>query len=109
MIKMPGNKDATKWTQDRIDKLVSLWKQNLQTREIAVRMQLSGEIVSGYVYRHGKKLGISPRTKAWYKEQGFRFGRRTNAAKSFEQDWAGSVPFGHWIITKPWGEARKNG
>ena len=106
---MPGNKDATKWTQDRIDKLVSLWKQNLQTREIATRMCLPGDVVSGYVYRHGKKLGISPRTKTWYKEHGFRFGRRTNADKSFEQDWSGAVPFGHWTITKPWGEARKNG
>ena len=106
---MPGNKDATKWTRDRIDKLVSLWKQNLHTREIATRMCLPGDVVSGYVYRHGKKLGISPRTKAWYKEQGFKFGRRTNADKSFDEAWAGAVPFGHWTITKPWGGARKNG
>ena len=29
-------------------------------------------------------------------------GRCRYNPKQFDKDWYGSVPFGHWIITKPW-------
>ena len=33
-------------------------------------------------------------------------GRYRYNPKKFDQQWLGSVPFGHWAMTKPWGKRK---
>ena len=70
------------------------------TVEIAEKLNRKRSTISMFVSRHAKELGIEKRMHLCY-------GGRPKSTKllSFDKQWQGSIPRGHWMITKPWGNA----
>ena len=83
------------WKPEEIDTLVTMWHQGETTADIAKKLNRKRSSILQYAHRNRDKLGL---------------GRRQVVVKakpknlSFEQQWYGSVPFGHWTITKAWGK-----
>lgn len=82
------------WKQEEIDKLVELRNSGVSMPKIAEELGKTHSSVKMYVQRNGKALGLRPASdfKAPAKSQ----------TPTFDKEWYGSVPFGHWLITKPW-------
>ena len=89
---MPFNNVS--WKQEEIDKLVELRNSGVSMPKIAEELGKTHSSVKMYVQRNGKALGLRPASdfKARAKSQ----------TRAFDKEWYGSVPFGHWLITKPW-------
>ena len=89
-----------KWTNSEIDTLVSMWNADCPSVDIANALNRKRSAISMFVSRHAKELGIKQRMHLCY-------GSRPKSPKivPFEKQWAGPVPCGHWMITKPWGNA----
>jgi len=89
-----------KWTKKEIDTLVTMWKADRPSVEIAEKLNRKRSTISMFVSRHAKELGIEKRMHLCY-------GGRPKSTKllSFDKQWQGSIPRGHWMITKPWGNA----
>jgi len=83
------------WKQEEIETLVTMWHQGETAADIAIKLNRKRSSILQYAHRNRAKLGLErrmPVVKA----------KRKNL--SFEQQWYGSVPFGHWTITKAWGK-----
>lgn len=89
-----------KWSKKEIDTLVTMWKADRPSVEIAEKLNRKRSTISMFVSRHAKELGIEKRMHLCY-------GGRPKSTKllSFDKQWHGSIPCGHWMITKPWGNA----
>ena len=86
------------WTKEQQDTLVSMWNSGCPSAEIAKTLNRKRSAISMYVQRHADRLGIKKRMEQCYG------GRpKSTKSKSFEKQWHGPVPCGHWMITKPWG------
>jgi IS30 family transposase len=86
------------WTKEDVDTLVELWKAGVSSNKIAKKLNRRRSAITQYLCRNRDKLGLQKRAE--------RVGGRPRRSvkDSFEIQWAGSVPFGHWTITKPWGK-----
>ena len=89
-----------KWSKKEIDTLVTMWKADRPSVEIAKALNRNRSTISMFVSRHAKELGIEKRMHLCH-------GGRPKSTKllSFDRQWAGPVSCGHWMITKPWGKA----
>ena len=85
------------WEHKDIDTLKKLWEEGLPTSMIAKELNKKRSAVTQYVFRNREKLGLEKRQDIVIKP--FRKNKRYI---SFEDSWKGDVPFGHWMITKPW-------
>ena len=83
------------WKQEEIDILVTMWHQGETAADIANKLNRKRSSILQYAHRNREKLGLGHR-------QVVAKARPKNL--SFEQQWYGSVPFGHWTITKAWGK-----
>ena len=83
------------WKQEEIDTLVTMWHQGETAADIARKLNRKRSSILQYAHRNRAKLGLGHR-------QVVAKARPKNL--SFEQQWYGSVPFGHWTITKAWGK-----
>jgi len=88
-----------RWSDEQIEDLVRLCNEGVPHDEVGRRIGKSGHAVRQYVSLNGKKLGIVPR-KVRVRTQAPR--RKLNT--EFDKAWHGNVPYGHWMITKPWGK-----
>jgi len=80
-------KGQTVWPSEDIETLRSLKSQGVTIAEIATELGRSKESVKGFCSRFAEVYDIP-------------LERRSNS--NFDKEWHGSVPFGHWSITKPW-------
>jgi len=85
---------SSAWEQKDIDKLVELRNSGVSMPKIAEELGKTHNAVKMYVQRNGKALGLRP---------ALDFKKPAKAqCRGFDKQWQGSVPFGHWTITKPW-------
>lgn len=84
----------TKWEDANVERLVEMHNSGCSVKEIATDLNKSTSSVKMYIQRHKGRLGLKPRIdfKARAKSQN----------PAFDKEWYGCVPFGHWLITKPW-------
>ena len=83
------------WKQEEIDILVTMWHQGETAADIARKLNRKRSSILQYAHRNREKLGLGYRQTV---------ARARPKNTSFEQQWHGSVPFGHWTITKAWGK-----
>ena len=88
-------KSQTEWTQEQIDSLVEMWNEGISVREIAKDLDKSDASIKMYVQRYRDKLGLARR-------EFIRVERAKAQDPEFDRKWYGTVPCGHWTITKPW-------
>jgi hypothetical protein len=81
------------WTKDDVDTLVKMWKSGMSSNKIADKLKRRRSAVTQFICRNRVKLGLEKR--------GHDFGGRPKRG-TFDQQWHGPVPCGHWMITKPW-------
>jgi len=74
---------------------VNLWEQGYQYKQISEVLGKSVASIRNYASRHRDRLGLEIRT-GWEN-------RPDNVMTELDHEWRGPVPFGHWLITKPWG------
>ena len=88
------------WSRDEELKLVEMFKEDQFLEDIGSALGRSRRSVEGHLRRHRGRLGLDIRDKSEFmlKAQGHKYKGR----KPFEVEWLGSVPLGHWMITKPW-------
>jgi hypothetical protein len=90
-----------KWTDKDAQDLITLWNKKIVMSEIAYTLGKTPSAISSFISRNKKWLGIEPRP--------FNFGGTPKKpleerlrVTTLDKEWAGSVPFGHWTITKSW-------
>lgn len=86
---------AQSWTQKEINTLVDMWSNGDTISDIANKLKKKRSAIAQYAHRNREKLGLGYRQTV---------ARARPKNTSFEQQWHGSVPFGHWTITKAWGK-----
>ena len=81
------------WNTARQEKLVYLWEQDIPAEQIGKELGVTKRSVQRYVAKNRDRLGLQP-----------RYGRLPAGRphNTFEKEWYGPVPFGHWALTKPW-------
>lgn len=87
------------WSESKIEKLKSLWESDHSTKEIAELLDTTPTAVTQYVSRNRKLLGLDNRRPIKPQWQNVP---RSVYSSSFEREWYGCVPRGHWSITKSW-------
>jgi len=85
------------WSPEQVQLLTKLWREGLTSADIGQRVGKSATSVRGYVSRNRKRLNLEMR------EEAHNLHLRPRSVQDFERQWLGSVPKGHWMITKPWG------
>ena len=73
-----------------------MWREGYTAPEIAEEIGKSTDNVRMFASRNREKLDLEHRGNPEYK------GRPSGDTTEFEKAWKGSVPRGHWLITKPW-------
>lgn len=96
-----------RWTQEQIDELVKLYKEGLTFEEISLRIGISHASTKAKITSLRQRgMDIPYRDKQSIAEKRMKTlangGRKPSA---FDREYQGAVPFGHWLITKPWGKA----
>jgi len=94
------------WTEQDDARLVKLFKAGLFIEDIAQDMERSRKSVEGYLRRNRGRLGLDLRDRVEFMKRGQ--GIAYKGRKPFEEEWLGCVPFGHWMITKPWTQSRSD-
>ena len=94
------------WTEQDDAQLVKLFKAGLFIDDIAQDMERSRKSVEGYLRRNRGRLGLDLRDRVEFMKRGQ--GIAYKGKKPFEEEWLGCVPFGHWMITKPWTQSRSD-
>jgi hypothetical protein len=85
---------AKAWSQEDIATLRKMWNEGHSSHAIADAVNRNSSTIRQYVTKNRDWLGLEPRT---------RYGVLPYKNTSeFDKQWYGSVPFGHWTITKPW-------
>lgn len=82
------------WSEDDIRTLQRMWREGYTSLDIGKAVNRSPSTVRQYVVNNRDNLGLHKRyapQKTDYRNQ-----------SEFEKLWYGSVPFGHWSITKSW-------
>jgi len=79
------------YTEQDVKTLVRMWHDGYTASEIGNTISKSIASVRQFAHRNRKKLNLE-----------IREGGKPISKTTFDKEWLGSVPFGHWTITKPW-------
>ena len=90
------------WTKEEIETTIKLYKESKTNFEIGSAIGKTPDAVKTKLGKLRKQFDLPPRDQSIL--------RKTNKANPlgltpFERDWKGTVPLGHWMITKPWRKA----
>lgn len=95
------------WTQADIDELVTLYLDGVPLEELAERIGKSYPSTKAKITALRKSGMDLP-----YRDQKLIQATRRKTMNlgekrltPFDREYQGAVPFGHWVITKPWGKA----
>ena len=94
---MPRGGYSKPWEQADIDTLVEMYNNGASNREIAKALDKSESSVKSMLSKTRKVLNLPLRIPKGRPGQ-----RQTREPSAFDIAWQGKVPFGHWLITKPW-------
>lgn len=96
---IPGYKKYhMKWTHDDEVYLVSEWNKGTKVEDIAEAFGITKRSVQRHIAANRERLGLNPRKGGKVKQS------KDGYSTHFDKLWKGSVPFGHWSITKRWGK-----
>ena len=82
------------YTEKDIETLVHMWGDGYTATEVGNAIGKSMASVRQFIHRNRKKYDLEVK-------EGGRYVPR----QSFNKQWHGSIPCGHWMITKPWRKA----
>lgn len=85
-----------RWDKETIDTVVSMWGDGASAPEIAEVIGKEPVRVRMFISRNRQRYDLERRDN-----KGSHVVSKAHIA-AFEREWYGSVPFGHWTITKPW-------
>jgi len=88
------------WTEEEIETTIRMYKESKTNYEIGCAIGKTGDAVKTKLGKLRKQFNLAPRSQSLLKKGNRR--RPPKGMTSFDRDWQGSVPFGHWMITKPW-------
>ena len=91
------------WTKEEIETTVKMYKEHKTNSEIGVAIGKTQDAVKTKLGKLRKQFDLAPRNQSL-----LRKGSKADLPKgmsAFDRDWHGSVPCGHWMITKPWRKA----
>jgi hypothetical protein len=88
------------WTEEHQKTLVNLWEADVKADLIGEALGINATTVRTYVKRNRERLGLEPRKTHWEKDV-----PRSVYSTSFDKMWHGTIPCGHWMITKKWGQS----
>jgi hypothetical protein len=86
------------WSDEQVDTCVDMWRDGYSAVEIANEIGKNQNNVRMFIYRNRKKYDLEKRHNGGWDNSRIRI-----PVSDFEKQWYGSVPLGHWTITKPWG------
>lgn len=78
-------KGGVSWTPEQIETLKAMRASGEPTKAIAKALGKTPSATSNFIQRYGHRYGIA-------------VDRRSNT----QRDNSGSIPYLHWMITKPW-------
>ena len=79
------------YTEKDIETLVHMWGDGYTATEVGNAIGKSMASVRQFIHRNRKKYDLEVK-------EGGRYVPR----QSFDKQWHGAIPCGHWMITKPW-------
>lgn len=79
------------YTDKDVKILVSMWGDGYTATEIGKALNKSMASVRQFAHRNRKRYNLEVRE-----------GGKPPCRTTFDQEWHGCVPFGHWMITKAW-------
>lgn len=82
------------FTVEKIAKLRKLYCAGVTYQKIGEELGMRAGTVRNFVRANASKLGLVKRRE------------RIHNPKTFDKEWYGLVPRGHWSICKPWGSKR---
>lgn len=91
------------WSKEEIETTIEMYNDHKTNHEIGLAIGKTGDAVKTKLGKLRKQFGLAPRNQSL-----LRRGAKSAVPKGmtpFERDWQGSVPCGHWMITKPWKKA----
>lgn len=89
------------WDQKDLDKLVEMYLEGKTNSQICLTLKKTEGAVKCKIQKVKKVLNLPDRSSiSGYKSTPVGQSQLNSA---FDRAWQGSVPFGHWTITKPWG------
>ena len=92
------------WTQEQLDELVKLYLEGLTFEKISLQLGMSHASTKAKItFLRQKGVDLPYRDRQSIAEtisKTMKSGKKQSTA--FDREYRGSVPFGHWIITKPW-------
>ena len=95
---------ANQWPQEKVDELIRLYLEEVPLKEMAERMNITYGATKAMLtaLRHrGYDIPLRDQKRAQQRRrQTLLSGERVVTA--FDKEYQGPVPFGHWMITKPW-------
>ena len=84
------------WSEEDLKKLRSMVARGETSVTIAEAVGRTPSTVRQYIRNNAKKLNlVLPKLR----------GRGFKNMGDFDRQWYGSVPFGHWTITKAWSKS----
>lgn len=83
------------YSDENIKVMTEMWREGKTAIEIGEVIGKSEHSVRMFMKRNRSKYDFEKRQQ----------GNPTYDMDKFEKAWYGSVPFGHWMITKPWRKA----
>lgn len=85
----------TPWPDEHITILRKMLRDGASSHQIGEVLGRKASSIRKYVNNNKDRLGLILPPKQ---------GRNRVNQSQFDKEWYGSVPFGHWAITKPWGK-----
>ena len=93
------------WSQEKLDKLVSLYLEGVKLEDIPEHIGKSYCCVKAMLSSLRKRgVNLPYRDRKTYASKKRKDKNREGPAETaFDKLYHGPVPYGHWMITKPWG------
>jgi hypothetical protein len=91
------------WTEEEIETTIRMYKDHKTNFEIGSVIGKTPDAVKTKLGKLRKQFNLPPRDQSL-----LRKGTKADVPQgmtAFDRDWKGSVPFGHWTITKSWKKA----
>jgi hypothetical protein len=94
---MASKTGSSPWPEEDIRILQKMWRDGHSSMAIADKLNRNPSAIRQYVANNRDAIGLMAR-------------KRTDVLpykniSEFDKQWYGTVPFGHWMITKPWRKA----
>ena len=87
------------WTDEEYDMLVKLYLEDKSNYEIALAVGKTQAAVKAQIVKVRKERNLP------YRDKAVSYMKRRDLPKietEFDRAYHGSIPCGHWLITKPW-------